>query len=108
MEYQEFTRKAEKLLFSSEYDALQKALTIKKPNLWRILGVANRETRISRFLAWLLNPRANHTFGDLFLKEFLVQSLRADVGYKSILTPVEISLLDLSNALIKTEYTFPN
>lgn len=37
----------------------------------KVLGVQERETRHSKILAWLINPKGNHNFGDLFLKEFI-------------------------------------
>ena len=64
MDFQQFSKKAEALLVSPEYHQLQKALTWREPNLWHILEVSGNENIISRFLAWLLNPRANHSLGD--------------------------------------------
>jgi hypothetical protein len=44
---------------------------LKKPNLFKILGVEHREIRHSNFLAWLLNPEESHGLGVAFLKRFL-------------------------------------
>lgn len=40
-------------------------------NLFDVLGIARREVRHSRILAWLLNPRGTHGIGDTFLRWFL-------------------------------------
>lgn len=43
----------------------------KKPNIFSILKVENKEIRHSNILAWLLNPKENHNLGSLFLNEFI-------------------------------------
>lgn len=43
-----------------------------QPNLLAIIGVQWSEAVHSNFLAWLLNPTANHGIGDYFLKNFLL------------------------------------
>ena len=43
-----------------------------EPNLLAIIGVQWSEAVHSNFLAWLLNPAANHGIGDYFLKQFLL------------------------------------
>lgn len=106
MDYQEFAAKAEALLVSTEYHELQAALTWHEPNLWHILGISGRENLISRFLAWLLDPKATHSMGDRYLKELLLQSLRTEAGRQHGLTPVEVLVLDLSQVEVQTEYRF--
>lgn len=46
-----------------------------EPDLLAIIGVQGDETVHSNFLAWLLNPTANHGFGDYFLKNFLLDTV---------------------------------
>ena len=108
MDYHQFTTQAEKLLISTEFHELEQFLTLREPNIWRITGIENRENRISKFLAWLLNPKANHSFDDLFLKELVMQSLRTETGRQYGLNPVEVLMLDLSEVEVKTEYSFKN
>lgn len=67
MEYNKFTQAVEALLFSPEFLELKTTLKFPAPNFWKILGISRKERQISRFLAWMLNPQANHSFGDLFL-----------------------------------------
>ena len=43
-----------------------------QPDLLAIIGVQWSEAVHSNFLAWLLNPTANHGIGDYFLKNFLL------------------------------------
>jgi|GEM_PF-6325701 len=108
MDYHQFTVQAEKLLISPEFHELEQSLTLREPNIWRIAGIENRENRISKFLAWLLDPKANHSFGDLFLKELVMQALRTETGKQYGLNPVEVLVLDLSEAEVKTEHSFKN
>lgn len=42
-----------------------------EPDLLGIVGVERNESVHSNFLAWLLDPAANHGLGDYFLKQFL-------------------------------------
>lgn len=42
-------------------------------NLFDVLGIARREVRHSRILAWLLNPLGTHGIGDIFLRWFLLE-----------------------------------
>jgi hypothetical protein len=46
-------------------------LFLRKTNFFYIINCQNLEIRHSNFLAWLLNPKENHGFGDYFLKRFL-------------------------------------
>ena len=108
MDYPQFTEKVEDLLISPEFHKLEQSLILREPNIWRITGIENRENRINNFLAWLLNPKANHSFGDLFLKQLVMQALRTDAGRQYQLNPVEILMLDLSKAEVRTEHSFKN
>lgn len=40
-------------------------------NIFSVLGIADKELKHSAFLAWLLNPSANHGLGCAFLRNFL-------------------------------------
>lgn len=44
-------------------------------NLFEVLGIARKEQVQSRFLAFLLDPRASHDHEDLFLRTFLEHML---------------------------------
>jgi len=108
MEHAEFTRASEALLFSSEFQVLKAALDFCEPNLWRILNISHKEALVSRFLAWILNPQEEHSFGDQFLKNLVVRALQTEIGRKSGLTPVEVIVMDLSSVNVKTEYQIGN
>ena len=47
-----------------------------KVNLFDVLRVSRTEIRHSNFLAWLLDPNANHFLGDKFLRLFLTEVLK--------------------------------
>ena len=104
MEHTEFTQASEALLFAPEFQELAALLEFREPNLWHILGISRRETRMSRFLAWLLDPQGGHSFGDQFLKNLLVQALRTEAGRKWGVTPVEVLVMDLSNVQVRIEH----
>jgi hypothetical protein len=103
MDYQTFIQSADALLFSVDFAELNQAIAFKEPNFWHILGISRRETLISSFLAWLLNPKADHTLGDKFLKEFLIAALRKESAQKNSLTPVHIKLDDYNEVDVSTE-----
>jgi hypothetical protein len=51
----------------------------------------------------MLNPQANHSMKAEFLKHLLVQTLRTRAGQQSELRPVNILVMNLSEAIIDTE-----
>jgi hypothetical protein len=104
MEHKEFARACEALLLSPEFRELRDALEFREPNLWHILGISRKEIWISRFLAWLLDPQANHSWEDQLLKNLIVQALQTEIGRQSALTPVDVLVLDLSDVEVSTEY----
>lgn len=104
MEHKEFTQVSEALLFSAEFQELRTVLEFHEPNLWHILGISRREIRVSRFLAWLLDPQEKHSFGDRFLKNLLMRTLQTEIGRQSYLTPVDVHVMELSNVQVQTEY----
>ena len=103
MKYNEFTKAAEVFLFSEEFQELRNALEFREPNLWYILGISQKEIRVSSFLAWMLNPQAKNSLGTEFLKCFLIQTLQTEAGQQIELRPVNISVMDFSEAVVDTE-----
>lgn len=61
-----------------------------------VLGVSRREEVHSNVLAWLLNPRENHSLGDFFLKRFLRETKAA--------TAEQIRNEDWSQARVQREW----
>lgn len=69
----------------------------------KTMQMEGMEIRHSAILAWLLDPRETHGFGDRFLKAFLCEALRgrsASVGP----TAIEVSQRDLRDATIRREW----
>ncbi|MBU3679805.1 MAG: hypothetical protein FGM32_09405 [Candidatus Kapabacteria bacterium] len=54
---------------NDDIDRLQNELN--HPNIFRLLAVQRQEIRHSNFLAWLLDPNANHGLGALFITRIL-------------------------------------
>jgi hypothetical protein len=88
--------------FLEDIDFEKLELLIKKPNIFRILGVEHYELRHSNFLAWLLNPNESHNLGTLFLRKFLKQ-LFIDSRSKEI-SIIDLPSLNLDNAIIEREW----
>jgi hypothetical protein len=103
MKYGEFAGQAEELVFSSDFRDLSAILDFPEPNIWQMLGISRKEILITKFLAWLLDPRSKHSFGDELLKRFIMEALRVDRGKRSDLTPVEIAVKDLSDTEVSAE-----
>ena len=84
------------------YSALNKVVEDNKydlsSNIFHILGIEHREVPISSYLAYLLNPRASHNQGILFLKEFF----RQDSDLQEIKKDI------LNNTEVYTEYVISN
>ena len=59
--------------FDRDADLAQFEAMLREFNLFDVLGIARREVRHSRILAWLLNPRGTHGIGDAFLRWFLLE-----------------------------------
>ena len=74
-------------------------------NIFEVLGAVRQELRHSSFLAWLLDPSANHGLGDYFLKRFLWRTAALARG-RDIPTigPIEVDTLDLADATVRREW----
>jgi hypothetical protein len=75
----------------------------KRFNIFEALGVVRAERTHSKFLGFLLNPKESHGLGSRFLKRFLQTALEYPPK-TAPLTPIEIDLLDLSEAEILFEH----
>lgn len=71
-------------------------------NIFEALGVVRDERKHSSFLGFLLNPRGTHKLRDRFLKRVLQVALEIEPSVAT-LTPLDIELLDLSNAEVGIE-----
>jgi hypothetical protein len=104
MEYNEFLKSSERLIFSPEFKEIETRLEFREPNIWQILKISRKETVVSQFLAWLLNPKGQHNFAAQFLKRLLTETLKTDKGRQTKgLSPVEVAVMDLSEVEISTE-----
>jgi hypothetical protein len=104
MKYKALLKASEELLFSPEFAELEAKLKFPKPNIWEILGVSRKEAAITQFLAWLLDPQEQHSFGSRFLKYLVIGALKTDKGKQIDLSPIEVAVMDLSAAEIHTEH----
>jgi predicted transcriptional regulator of viral defense system len=71
-------------------------------NIFEAIGAVRQELRHSDFLAFLLNPRANHRLGDAFLKRLLKHVLAPipELG----MSAVEVDAADLTDAKVRREW----
>ena len=102
MDYKQFVEVSERLVFSSEFQQLQKRLEFAETNLWHILQIGRREDCVTRFLAWLMNPKADHGQGDLLLKAFVIEAVRSSPKL-DLPSPVQISVADFSSAIVEDQ-----
>ncbi|MEM6839951.1 MAG: PD-(D/E)XK nuclease family protein [Cyanobacteria bacterium P01_C01_bin.120] len=71
-------------------------------NIFEAVGMVRQEIRHSRFLAFLLNPNANHHLNDVFLKTFLKRLLlEAD---NATVSPIEIDVATLTDTEVRREW----
>ncbi len=100
--------------FFDEYDSLQKLVVdnsdlerlerlISGFNIFEAIGAVRQELRHSDFLAFLLDPRANHGLGDAFAKRLLQAVLSSPSAESIPVTPLEIDLLDLGGMEVERE-----
>ena len=61
-----------------------------------LLGVSTSEETHSKILAWLLDPRENHSAGDFFLTEFLLETKAA--------TDEQVRAIDWSETSVQREW----
>lgn len=61
----------------------------RKFNVFRVLGISDRELKHSNMLAWLMDPDGTHGLGDRFLREFLISITDSDE--RSVLDPVDVA-----------------
>ena len=59
------------LIMDSDLERLEDLLA--QFNLFDVLGIARREVRHSKFIAWLLDPHGSHGLRDYFLRSFLAR-----------------------------------
>jgi hypothetical protein len=71
-------------------------------NIFEAIGAVRQEFRHSDFLAFLLDPRANHRLGDAFLKRLLKHVL-VTVREPAV-RAVEIDATDLDDASVRREW----
>jgi hypothetical protein len=70
-------------------------------NLFEAIGFVEQEIRHSRFLAFLMEPSANHGLGPAFARRFLCSAM----GYEDApVPPQEIGQADLSEIEVRREY----
>lgn len=70
-------------------------------NVFEALGIAKQEIRHSRFLAYLLDPRESHGFGDRFLRKVLM--VASDGHPRQSVGRLLLSIRDLSDATVECE-----
>lgn len=73
-------------------------------NIFEAIGVARQELRHSDFLAFLLDPQENHRLGDAFIKRLLQRVLMSVPDVSKPVTPIELSLWDLSRMEVQREW----
>lgn len=88
--------------FLKDTEALDKLESFAdRQNIFKILSIEGMEIRHSNFLAWLLDPAANHHLGETFLKKFLFQY--AEKSDNAKVDVFDIDRMDFDDALVYRE-----
>lgn len=74
MDVDKFKKLRDKFEKEGAVDDFKERIRPKDPNIFRILGAAQKENRHSDFLAWLLDPTENHDLGKAVLEPFLIKA----------------------------------
>lgn len=82
--------------FSADPDLERLEKMLGEFDAFDFLGVSTSEEIHSRVLAWLLNPRENHSAGDFFLTSFLVKA--------KAVTDQQVHAVDWSTTSIRREW----
>ncbi len=88
--------------FVSSDDLRQLEALAYRFNLWETLGIVRSERCHSNFLAFLLDPQADHGFRDEFLKLFL-QKVIHENQQRSPITSLEVVVSDFHGATVELE-----
>ena len=76
------------------------------PNLFRIMGIQEREVYITKIVAWLLTPNESHGLGDGPLRSMLMLAATGGQAAWSM-KAVDAYTADLSMAQVQSEVRFP-
>ena len=78
-------------------------VVLKEFNAFEAMGVVRQEERHSDFLAFLLNPKESHGFGDAVARRLLKMRVK-QASVEPSLTTLELELSDLSDGLVLREW----
>jgi hypothetical protein len=99
----ESIRALEQFVVDSD-DLLALEARIGKFNIFDALGIAEVEIRHSNFLAFILDPAESHGLGQLFLKAFVMDLLKAAPAQLRPLSPIHLDGADLPKIEVKREW----
>ena len=73
-------------------------------NIFEALRRVRREREHSDFLGFLLDPKATHGFGELFLKQFLKKAVAEGAGSSASISAAELEAINLSSTQVQREW----
>jgi hypothetical protein len=97
-------RKALEALLVDNQDFIRLEGLLDQFNIFEALGVVRQELRHSDFLAFLLDPRQNHSIEDIFVKLLLQKALLAAKDIDIPITPLDLDIWDLRQAYVQREW----
>lgn len=90
-------------LFVNNENLTQINAHLSRFNPIKVMRMEHMEIRHSAILAWLLDPRETHGWGDVFLKAFLSEALRGHMIEGGV-SALDVSRYDMREALVRTEW----
>jgi len=89
---------------NNNLELLESRLNIFNP--FRVLKIDEFEIKHSNFLAWLLNPRESHNFGDKILKKIIVNIISENHGKRHSIKLSDLYKMSFYDARVYREYNY--
>jgi hypothetical protein len=89
------------VLADNDLERLEAGLS--EVNFFEAIGAVKSELRHSDFLAYLLNPQANHGLGDRFLRRFIQRAILDSNSPASALNALTLSVAEFAGSTVERE-----
>jgi hypothetical protein len=98
------SRQALEALVVDDPDLEQLETLLGQFNIFEALGAVRVEHRHSAFLAFLLDPQANHGLGDAFPRRLFERVLQDQHDRSGMVSPIDMDVWDMNGATVRREW----